>query len=210
MLVALLLVLALIIWGVWAAVGAIFGGSDDEEDDPTPTESSTESASETSSDDATTAQVAPGGDPVDCVTEDLEVSMEPSGRYAGTPVTFAISVTNTGQLDCLVDAGLSQMVVTVSSGNDAVWSSAHCAPDDSRMLLLGPDGSSDSEVEWPGTRSSEGCPEDAAPVTPGTYRAAITVDGVEWADAARVFTLEEAPPPETPSDGEESPSDAAG
>ena len=46
-------------------------------------------------------------------------------------------------------------------------------------------------------------------MAPGTYRAALTIDGVEVAGSSQVFSLEEAPP-ETPSDGEESPSADAG
>lgn len=209
-LLALLVVLALIVWGVVAAWGALFGDDDAAAAGGSASGSASESASESSSESGSAAPV--GGDPVDCTTDQLELAMDGAGQYAGAPVEFAVDLTNTGDRDCLVDAGPGALVVQVTSGNDVVWSSEHCAAEESRMLLLGPDSASEAVHTWPGTRSSEGCPEDAPTVGPGTYRAVLLVDGAEVADTATVFTLEEAPP-EAPSDGEnpsegEGPSDA--
>ncbi|MGC5615227.1 hypothetical protein [Georgenia sp. Z1491] len=199
-LLALLVVLALIVWGIVAAWGALFGGDDDPGTAPADAaETSSESGSESASD------AAPAGDPVACTDDQLDLALTGSGQYAGAPVEFAVDMSNSGEGDCLVDAGQSALVLEVSSGNDQVWSSAHCPTEESRMLLLGPGTASESLVTWPGTRSSADCPEDAPAVQPGTYRAVLLRDGTEVVDSATVFTLEEAPP-EAPTDGEE-PSD---
>lgn len=193
MLVALVAILVLIGWGLWALWQALFAGDDAGAQPAEVTETLAESASD-----------APvGGDPVACSSENLSLAMTTTGRYAGAPVDFTVELTNNGQTDCLIDAGAGNLVVQVTSGNDSVWSSAHCAAEESRMLLLGPAGTSEALLTWPGTRSAEGCPEGAGVVQPGTYRAALVLDGVELGDTASVFALEEAPPPpETPSDGE--------
>ncbi|MGC5627483.1 hypothetical protein ACPYO6_04430 [Georgenia sp. Z1344] len=193
-LLALLVVLALVVWGVIAVWGAIFGGDDDEQG-PAAAESSSESGSESASD------AVPTGDPVACTDDQLGLTMTATGRHAGSPVDFAIELTNSGRGDCLVDAGNAALVVEVTSGNDPVWSSAHCPAEESRMLLLGPDTTSDALVTWPGTRSSADCPEDPPAVSPGTYRAVLVREGAEIGGTDTVFTLDEAPA-EAPTDGE--------
>ena len=76
-----------------------------------------------------------------------------------------------------MDLGATHVLVQVYSGDDLVWTSAHCAyePKD-RALLLGPDATDTLSVTWPGVRSVEGCAPEVSVALPGTYRIIATHD----------------------------------
>ncbi len=56
----------------------------------------------------------------------------------GVSATFTVSITNTGDEACLVDAGEAQREIVITSGSDRVWSSRDCITPgtETRTLLL--------------------------------------------------------------------------
>ncbi|WP_448631152.1 hypothetical protein [Cellulomonas soli] len=108
----------------------------------------------------------------------------------GSDPTFDLTVTNTGTVACLVEAGTSQSEVLIVSGSDRIWSSRDCAPADaaSNQLLIDAGDSHQQQLGWDRTRSAEGCPAGQPSPNPGTYSATFTVQGA--ASAPAVFGLE--------------------
>lgn len=121
--------------------------------------------------------------PKDCRPDALELDVRlsadslPAGETANIPMT----IKNTGEVPCLFDASSSTLSVRITSGDDPVWSSAHCGgglPEE-RILLLDSGALDTSVVVWPGTRSEKGCPSDQPATSPGTYRlhAVVMLEG---------------------------------
>ncbi len=178
-LVALLIVL-LVVAGIAWGVTTLLGGG--QQADAVPAGPSTE---EPSSAPATPGEVVP------CSAADLSTSLalDPPAPVAGEGLTLDVTVRNDGELPCLLDAGPGSLVASVSSGSDPVWSSAHCAGDASKELLLDTDTETSVAVPWNGSRSAEGCPGEQDRAGAGTYRVSLALAG-EPLEENRVFTLE--------------------
>ena len=146
-------------------------------DGPAESEATAESGGTEEAQDVPAAPPEPG-EVVACAADNLslEASADPSSPAAGAPVTFELIVRNEGQMPCLLGAGPAELVVAVSSGNDSVWSSAHCA-DGANELLLDVEAHYTIPVRWNGQRSVEGCTGGGQPAAAGTYRAAVALDG---------------------------------
>lgn len=132
--------------------------------------------------------------PVDCRTSavGVEVALPQSTLRAGATTRIPVTVTNTGQVPCLLDVGADQLVVTIYSGEDKIWDSRHCRGDSERRILLDTGAADASTVTWHGVRSSLGCPDGAAKVKPGTYRVIATLlddDGARVTRAQESFTI---------------------
>lgn len=99
----------------------------------------------------------------------------PSSVRSGNALPLTVEVATTSATPCLVDLGSGTLTVAVTSGEDPVWSSAHCGFEPGeRRLLLG-EGSTDAQgVTWPGTRSVEGCAGGQPFAEPGSYRVVVT------------------------------------
>lgn len=164
-LLVLLLLLAAVAWGVSAFLGRGADATPEpagaEVDAPTPTE-----------------EPSPGRVGA-CTAADLEadVALETASTAAGTGTSFQVTVRNTGTGPCLVDAGPASLAATVASGSDTVWSSAHCAGDATKELLLDADAETAVTVRWDGRRSVEGCPAEQPFAEAGTYRVALELAG---------------------------------
>ncbi len=116
-----------------------------------------------------------------CVPDSLDVEFEATAdAYSGgDKPAFRITVTNTGDEACLLEAGDANRRVAVSSGDDLVWSSSHCLPAEpaSRPLLLGPGAPSDEVYTWPRVRSAKGCTSGGDAPRAGTYTAKLRLGG---------------------------------
>jgi hypothetical protein len=129
--------------------------------------------------------------PVDCrpsaigLTVDLASTTVAAGGTTAMPVT----VTNTGQVPCLVDVG-AQLVLTIYSGEDMVWTSQHCASAGARRILLDVASEDVTSFRWTGTRSASGCPDGQPVAAAGTYRAVVTLMSVDEAPEV-VATVEQ-------------------
>ncbi|GAA2217135.1 hypothetical protein GCM10010413_00280 [Promicromonospora sukumoe] len=125
-----------------------------------------------------------------CTPEDLDVGLaaDRTAVTPGVPVRFTVSVRNTGQVQCLVDAPRHGLAVTVYQGEvgeptaERAWSSADCADqDEERLLLLGPGDVDTTNVSWSDARSEPGCADDQPRPKPGEYTAQVALAGVDGA-----------------------------
>lgn len=177
-LVALLLLLLLVAGVVWG-VTALLGRGEEATASATTESAGTESAE-------SAAATEPDGDVTACAAADLgaDLALDPTGAGMG----FEITVRNTGQAPCLVDAGPAALIASVSSGSDDVWSSGHCADDATNELLLDAGTDTAVTVRWDGHRSAEGCPGSQPQAGPGTYRVALALAD-EPLDLLEVFEI---------------------
>ena len=150
---------------------------------------------------------------VPCEPDMLDISLTRFGTIAGYPMTFGLTITNTSEQSCSLDAGSEHLAMRVTSGNDLIWNSAHCpAGAASRMYVFGPDVTSTINVEWSGARSNESCAGGLPAPRPGTYVVQGSVEGVDFAqmrdsfvltDTAGVAPEPEPDPTEEPTESEE-------
>lgn len=121
-----------------------------------------------------------GGVPT-CGPESLALSITATAESfpAGSSPTFLVTITNTGSVPCVVDAGDAEREIVITSGVDRVWSSKDC-PDEAtqtRRLLLADGAADESTLAWNRVRSAQGCPADQPSPGAGTYSAAFTLAG---------------------------------
>jgi hypothetical protein len=105
---------------------------------------------------------------------------------AGQKPQLSLSLTNTGPKSCVLNAGTSQQVFTVSSGSDVFWKSTDCqsnAVDAQVTLKPGTPVSSSAPLSWDRTRSAPGtCQAPSrrtAPAGGASYHLTVSVAGVE-------------------------------
>lgn len=159
--VAIILVVGLIF-----LITKLIGGSADPEPQPTPA--------------AEQQELQPAPD-TPCGPEDLALEMiaGPDSVAAGSEATFEVSVTNNGENACTVDVGDESRVMTITSGDDRIWSSKDCASADdaSRLVLLRSGSDYTDNAVWDGARSDAECSEDLPAPLPGTYQLQIEIAG---------------------------------
>lgn len=165
--------LALIVWALTWLVGLVRGSLEDNVNPPASVE-------------PTDAPFT--GQPATCDLSVVEWSFAAAAGTAGERVPFQFTVTNNGEIPCLIDAGAASLVFTVSSGDDEIWSNAHCSSSELK-LLLGSGDSTERQVVWGGERSVTGCAAVDSDVQPGTYKATVTYDGVEIPEGNLIFDL---------------------
>ncbi|TRW44743.1 hypothetical protein FJ693_12200 [Georgenia yuyongxinii] len=162
--------LALVVWGVVAGIGALRGAANAAPVAPSPATS--------------TGPV----DPTECAPRDLQVELTPAVGGSGQPVTFAVGMVNEGEVACLVDAGRAALVLTVTSGSDRVWSSGDCAAEPAeRRLLLDAGDRAETTLTWSGARSAPGCAGGQGSSGAGTYRVEATMGGALLGGATATF-----------------------
>lgn len=202
----LILVLALLIWGVFVLIGLATAQpkADAAQSAMAKTGESIQSGSERielrRSDEVTRDGILtedrgvriPG-----CATDDLNISATPVQTTAGAGESLAVTITNRGRTACFTSLG--RVDLTIRTGDELVYDSSLCESRDeaSTPLLLAPDEPWSGSVSWDGRVYSEGCtaPEGGAPVAAaGTYRAQLSIAGSPVV-GEQVFTVIEAPEP---------------
>ena len=177
--VGLLILAALVLYYL---IKPLFGSP---EATPTPVPTPTPTPSASAAVDLTTAR--------ECGLADLTILVAPSPRDfpAGSIPLFNVTITHTGFTDCVLDTAAEDAQLLVTSGSDRIWSNLDCPGGDlfaPNLELLSPDDTRSLTATWPRIRSDEQCSTTLpAPGAPGTYRAVLTLQGVE-AEVA-VFTL---------------------
>lgn len=138
------------------------------------------------------------GPPQDCTAASLELGVTTSATEyePGRAVQLSVTLRQSGGRPCLVDGSDAGRQVQIYSGDELVWSSAHCGSTE-RLLLMGTGDEDPSKlVRWDRHRSVEGCAPDQPEMGPGTYTAVLSIAGVEGATSEPVtFTLLEPPAP---------------
>ncbi|MGO1459940.1 MAG: hypothetical protein ACTHWJ_07955 [Flaviflexus sp.] len=145
-------------------------------------------------------------DVIPCDPSMLEMDINRFGSVAGYPITFAVSMTNTSEQTCSLDAGSDHLVLEVTSGNDNVWASNHCVSgDESELYVFSPGVSTQIDVQWGGNRSNAECTGGLPAPRPGTYVVQGSVDGTEFPQLRQSFVLTDssgAAPAEEPTEEE--------
>lgn len=188
MLLALLGVVALLVWGVTAVVGLVTdrGGPVAAVEGLLSGGSSEASGG---ADDASTVSDGPV-QPEDCSPVDIDAAVAPDGGAGGGAVALAVTVTNDGELPCLLDAGSASLVLTVTSGEDRVWSSGDCGSGPAeRRLLLDVGDSAETTVTWDRVRSEPGCPGGQRSSGAGTYTVEARLGSAVLPSSAATFAL---------------------
>ncbi|GIG37471.1 hypothetical protein [Cellulomonas pakistanensis] len=174
-LLVLVLVVVLAVFGVRALTG---GGGDDA---AAPTDGTTV--------EQPTAEESEAGTPVcEPAAVGVQLAADATTYPAAALPTFTVTITNTGDVACLLDAGEAQRQVLVTSGSDRIWASTDCASGEALQLLLAPGQADERPVQWDRNRSVEGCAPDQPAAQPGTYQAVLTLAGTSTEPV--VFGLE--------------------
>jgi len=163
------LVLVLVVVLAFLGVRALLGGGDDDAATPTGDPSPSTPTSEETTEGTPVCEPGAVG---------LELAADATTYAAGVLPTFTIRITNTGDVDCLLDAGDAQRQVLITSGSDRIWASTDCATGETLQLLLAPGQVDERQVQWDRTRSVEGCAPDQPAAQPGTYQAVLALGGV--------------------------------
>lgn len=104
---------------------------------------------------------------------------------AGVNPQLSLSVTNTGSKDCVLNAGTSQQVFTITSGDEVYWVSTDCQTDavDTEVTLKpGVPMNSAAPLTWDRTRSSKDtCDTPRDPVIAGgaSYKLTVALGAVK-------------------------------
>lgn len=130
--------------------------------------------------------------PVQCKAEALDLDVTfPNSVNSGEGGVVTVTVRNDGEVPCLTNTGSEHLQLTVSSGDDSVWSRTHCGLGSSDREILLSIGSEDvSTYRWQGLRSATGCSGNQADAEPGTYRVVATLAADQGsAEAEAIFTI---------------------
>jgi hypothetical protein len=116
-----------------------------------------------------------------CSPDRVRVTFEATQEsYVGSEKPqFAITIATLGDEPCLLEAGDQNRRVTITSGDDVIWSTNHCLCADtaSRRLLLGPGVTSEETFTWSRVRSAPGCAGGQGEPGAGTYTARLQLGG---------------------------------
>lgn len=102
---------------------------------------------------------------------------------SGEQPQLSVTITNTGGNLCVLNAGTSAQVFTITSGEEPYWTSTDCQVDpiDAEVSLTpNTPVSSSVPIVWDRTRSSvDSCdgPREAVPAEGASYHLSVTVDG---------------------------------
>lgn len=142
--------------------------------------------------DETAPTAATSDGPASCGPEGVTIALTADHRTYGSDAvpTFTMTITNTSDTSCRIDAGEAARELLITSGSDRIWSSTDCLAADTpeRMLLMAAGARDETTVTWQRVRSAEGCTDGLPDPKPGTYKAVAGVAGVS--STAVVFELE--------------------
>lgn len=174
--VGTLLVVVTVLFGLSRACGS--DGDPRAALSPTPTPSPSVSATTTPR--PTKAPASPTASPTTapatgpCRPADLAVNARADAQLyaAGQRPVLTIGIANKGARPCTFDVGQANRGITVTSGNDRVWSSDDCSPGGGAQVVALQPGAKPTEfsVTWARRRSRPGCPAGLPEAAPGTYR----------------------------------------
>lgn len=184
----LILILALIGWGIVAAVRAIAGAF---AADPAP-QSTPQSAVQSGALDASGYTLKGGqeatadglltdGTTIDipaCLDRDITATASASAISSGSAMPVTLTLENRGSVAC--STSLSRFALQISTGDLQVYNSAKCGEDQqsSATLLLRPGATWSGALRWDGYVYTNGCTTPAggaSAASAGTYKVAVTM-----------------------------------
>lgn len=141
----------------------------------------------------------------DCTSGQVELQLTAAAEKvtSGESLRFSASLGHVGKTSCLVDGSAASRVLTITSGDQEVWSSALC-PADPRQLLMASQQKDIQDLMWNTTASMTECNATAEkPAAPGMYKAKLTLKDVPGAESNEVaFEVTAAPEPEKSDDAD--------
>lgn len=133
-----------------------------------------------------TTKTAVDGEPCDPSAVQVDAITDAVQYQPGVLPQLSLSLTNTGKASCVINAGTSTQVFTLTSGKDVYWTSTDCqtgAVDAEVTLKPGVAISSGTPISWDRTRSAtdtcDAATRTAAPGGGASYYLTVSVDGIE-------------------------------
>ncbi|WP_167132099.1 hypothetical protein [Paramicrobacterium chengjingii] len=185
-LAGLIAVIAIIVLLVWRPGSS--SGAEDSKNNASQSETTKPSPKETAADEKTSSE------PVACTKDNVEiVAKTDKTTYAsGEKPKLSLTITNIGDVACIIDVGTSQQVFTITSGKDTYWTSTDCQVEPTNAettIEAGKSLTSEPAIEWDRTRSNpDTCDaekRDAVPADGASYHLKTSVAGIESKDSAQ-------------------------
>ena len=114
-----------------------------------------------------------------CDGSDVQLEALPANRkiVSGSVLNFVIQFQAVSD-ECKASVDADKLTVTVTSGNDLIWTTTHCGQAIPRATLVVAKGKqATSTVPWNGHRSGPGCLPGQPVAKPGTYVVKAVYDG---------------------------------
>ena len=146
---------------------------------PSPDGSASPGGSSTTSTPRAQESRQPRNDSGRCTGSMVRVEVQPAARRvsSGRPLNFQVQLSTSHRDGCAAVVDATRLVVSVMSGKDRIWTSAHCVKAVSRATLALSAKEATSTVAWNGRRSAAGCPTTSPAARPGTYVVQAAYDG---------------------------------
>lgn len=113
----------------------------------------------------------------------IEPVLDKTTYQAGEQPQVSVRVTNTGSAACTLTVGVDQLVFSIVSGSDPIWTSSDCLTTPEFELELQPGQPiSNAPIAWDRTRSApDTCSSSRPAVIAGgaTYRLSVAIGSVE-------------------------------
>ena len=116
---------------------------------------------------------------VKCTGSDVKIDVLPASRSLapGASLSLAIQLSAVGD-ECKATVDPTRLSLTITSGNDQIWTTTHCGQAIPRAtLVLAKGKQSTATVLWNGRRSGPGCLPGQPQAKAGTYVAKAVYDG---------------------------------
>jgi len=152
---------------------------------PTGTPTGTPTTQPTSGSSVTPARSTPPTD-MKCDGSDVRIQALPANRkiVSGSLLNFVVQLTAVAD-ECKATVDAERLTVTVTSGNDLIWTTTHCVKAIQNATLAVAKGKQSAiTVQWNGHRSGPGCLPGQPVAMPGTYVVKAAYDDRESAPQA--------------------------
>jgi hypothetical protein len=169
--------LVLVIVVIWVLIAAATGGDDGDSTPGSNAEPASSISASADATDSTDSSVRACGESDLTITTTANPATVPEGALPA----FDVSLAQDGSSACLLDTDADGTELLITSGTDRMFSSLDC-PDDgtiaSTQLVLEPGATEDLSVTWNRQRTLPECATETAEPGAGTYKAALTIQGI--------------------------------
>ncbi|GAB2524120.1 hypothetical protein [Paramicrobacterium agarici] len=182
-LIAVIAIIVLLIWRPGSSSGA-----------EKPKQNAAQSETSTPAPTTSAAEKEASDEPVACTKDNVEVvaKTDKTTYASGELPKLSLTITNTGDAACTIDAGTSQQVFTITSGDDTYWTSTDCQVEPTNAettIKPGKSLTSEPAIEWDRTRSNpDTCDSDErepVPADGASYHLTTSIAGIESKDTAQ-------------------------
>jgi hypothetical protein len=133
----------------------------------------------------------PAGEVAACAAGNISISpvTDATNYEAGANPQLSFTITNTGSEACKINAGTSQQIYTITSGDETYWVSTDCQtdPSDTEAVLEPGVPVSSTPFTWDRTRSSaDSCSSTTRPQVPAagaSYHLNVQVAGIDSSES---------------------------